>query len=156
MSGNGISRKNQGLTDARSGYVNVQSLTGVPVWRLETETRTFSDYPFRMDAADAPWISQADWNRIATKHFPGCEMFSLKEMAEKSERYSDWRSLERAVTNTGSLIHFFRDGPIWATAVSSFDHGIERVYRTNQERITDGQQKGSLNRWIVSSSSSVR
>lgn len=147
MSGDGIRRKNQGFTDVRSGCVNVQSLTGVPVWRLETETRTFSGYPFRMDAADAPWIPQADWNRIAPKHFPKCEIFSLKEMTERSKRYSDWRSLERAVTNTGSLMHFFRDGPIYATVVSSFDAGVERVYGMMQDRMHGGQQRGFLNRW---------
>lgn len=145
MSGDGISRKNQGLTGARSGYVNVQSMTGVPLRCLEEKTRAFARYDFGINPD--PWISEADWNRIAAKHFPKCEIFSLKEMTERSKRYSDWRSLEHAVTNTGSLMHFFRDGPIYATVVSSFDAGVESVYGMMQDRMHSGQQRGFLNRW---------
>ena len=147
MSADGIRRKNQGLTDVRSGYVNAQSMTGTPLRRLEEKTRAFTRYDFGIKPD--PWIPEADWNRIASRHFPGCDIFSLKEMTERSERYSDWRSLERVVTSTESSMHFFRDGPIWATAVTSFDEGIQRVCAVNQQRIEAGREKGFLNRWVV-------
>jgi len=140
----GTSRKNQGLTlpsEVRSGYVNMQSLTGVRLWELEEKTRAFHRYDFGI--IPDPYIPELHWNRIVAEYFPGCGRFSMKELA-KGTPYSDWRSLKRAITACGSEVHFFCDGPIWATAQNSFDAGITRVIEAQQEREQETYFKATL------------
>lgn len=135
----GTSREFQGVTDVRSGYVNVQSLTGVPLSRLENETEAFGCYNFYA----RPWMPVADWNDIIQEYFPGCDGFSMKELA-KGTPYSDWRSMKRAITLSGSLVHFVQDGPVWATAQNSFDVGIARVIEARQETEQETYFKATL------------
>ena len=137
--------------DVRSGYINVGSVTGISLRRL-SKTEAFGYYDFY----GSPWIPMVDWKDIAQESFPGCQLFSLKEMVEGTDQYSDWRRFETAITNAESKMHFFRDGPIYATAVSSFKAGVERVYHANQDRIREGRERGSLIRWTSIDSGSVR
>jgi hypothetical protein len=130
----GTSREIQTVSsDARSGFINVQSKTGVRVWRLEKETRAF----FRYDFGVYPdgWIPARDWKTIAASYFPGCDA-PLKELVRNSPHYSDWRSAKRAITAAGSQVHFITDGPVWMSTASSFSAGIARVVelRQGQER----------------------
>ena len=142
-SGDGIRRKIQGVTEARSGYVNVQSLTGFSVWRLENETQAFNRYDFDMDTNRAPWIPMANWNRIILANFPGCTEFSIKTMAN-SAGYSDWRSFDHAVTLAGSAYHFLKYGLIWTTAANSFAVGPAHLKTVMAERRREGQGRGFL------------
>ena len=123
--------------DVRSGYVNVQSETGLPCWRLENETETFRSYDFRGN----PWIPLGTWNDIVEEDFPGCNVFSKKTMAH-SAGYSDWRSWQRAVTQTGSEYHLFQDGPLWITTCVSYSAGSAHVRETLQDRERAGQGRG--------------
>jgi hypothetical protein len=115
--------------DVRSGFINVQSKTGVRLWELEEKTEAFFRYDF--GAYPSGWIPEHDWQTIATSHFPGCDA-SLKQLVENSPYYSDWRSAKRAITATGSLVHVVVDGPVWMSTQNSFDVGIEQVKRLRQ------------------------
>lgn len=150
MSGNGIRRKNQALSDVRSGYVNVQSVTGFPLWRLENETRAFESYDFH----GSPWMPTCDWSDIVNESFPGCKIFSYKMMAD-SAGYSDWRSFHRAVTCAESVFHFIEDGPIRATMTNSYRSGVKRLHRVMDKNMIEGREKGYLNYWTVPSSGSI-
>src|ERR1051326_285679 len=107
----GIRRKNRALTPG-SGYVNVCSLTGAPVWRLEKTEAFGNDYRH----ADGALMPAADWQRISATAFPGCDVFSIKTMAN-SAGYSDWRAFERAITRAGSAMHLVTQGPAYAPVV---------------------------------------
>lgn len=131
------------VTEVRTGYVNVQSMTGLPWWRLETETDAFWDYGF----GGNPWMPVGTWNDIVYENFPGCNVFSKKTMAH-SARYTDGRSFERAITQVGSAYHFFQDDPIWATATCSFSAGPAHVKDVMHERMCAGQEKGFRLHWV--------
>lgn len=150
MSRDRIGRKNQALSDVRSGYINVQSMTGFPRWRLEHETEFLRDYDF----GGSPWMPMFDWNDIVLEYFPGCKIFSYKTMAN-SAGYSDWRSFDRAVTRTGSAFHFFQDGPVRVTMVSSYNAGVRRLHRVMEKNTEQGRKAGFLNRWTMPSSGSI-
>jgi len=107
----------------------VQSLTGVRWWQLPEETDAFACYDLC-----GPWIPERDWADIVSECFSGCTDFSMKARVERSPFYGDWRSLTRAITGCGSLVHFVKDGPVWATVPDSFDAGIARVIETRQEK----------------------
>jgi hypothetical protein len=116
-------------SDARSGFVNVQSMTAVRVWELEEQTEAFYRYDFGFYPSG--WIPKCDWQTIADSHFPGCDA-SLKELVKNSPYYSDWRSAKRAITAAGSQVHFITDGPVWMSTASSFNAGMEQVIRLRQ------------------------
>jgi hypothetical protein len=137
-----LERQSQGLTEVRSGCVNVQSLTGVSYTRLEW-TRAFSGYHFDADAAQAPWIPLRDWNRIAEENFAGCDVFSIKIMAS-SAGYANWQGFERAIWKCGSLYHFVKDGPIYATAASSHAAGPAHLKTVTEQKRREGQERGFL------------
>ena len=121
----GTSRENQAVrSDTRSGFVNVCSKTGVRLWELEDKTESFARYDFGF--YPTTWIPERDWQTIAGSYFPGCDA-SLKELVKRSLYYSDWRSAHRAITATGSPVHFITDGPVWMSTQSSFRAGMERV-----------------------------
>ena len=122
---------------ANSGFVNVQSATGMPVWRLEDQTRAFERYDFGFNAS--PWIPEQDWATIIGSYFPGCDR-SLKELVQNSPAYTDWRSAKRAITKAGSCVHIVRDGPVWMSTQNSYDAGIEQVIRI-------GLENESRHRW---------
>jgi hypothetical protein len=111
-SGDGTCREIQTVSsDARSGFVNVQSITGVRVWQLEDETEAFYRYNFGF--YPTAWIPERDWQTIAGSYFPGCDA-SLKQLVKNSGYYSDWWSAKRAITAAGSQVHFITDGPVWS------------------------------------------
>ncbi len=112
----GIKRKNRGVSGSHKGMVNVESVTGVEVWRLQEETELFGDYYLNGN----PWIPEKDWMEMAAEYFPGCDRFSLIEDAADAG-YADRRSFKSAITRAGSAFHFNQDGPLWVTASSSLD-----------------------------------
>lgn len=147
---NGTRRKNKGFSNVHSEQVNVQSMIGVSIGRLQTKTGAFSDYDFHGN----PWIAEPDWVDIIPENFPGVDpeqaVYSLK-MGVKRTPYSEWRSLKRAITNTGSLVHLYQDGPLQVTMPSSFDYGVARLIAENEKRERDGRNRG----WIFSGGSRV-
>jgi len=110
----------------------VQSLFGVRWWELAygdmTRTELFNGYRL-----NGPWIPACDLTEMLTECFSGMTLFSKKEMVKRTH-YTDWRSMVRAITKCGSEIHFFQDGPIWATVENSFDAGIARVIEISATR----------------------
>lgn len=120
------------LSDVHSGCVNVCSLTGVRLWELEG-TQAFRRYDFWQTGEKSPWVPNADWKKIVTENYPGCGIFSKKEMAKRTA-YADWRNMMRAITRCGSEVHFFQDGPLHASTVGSFDFGISKVMNASAER----------------------
>jgi len=128
--GDGTSRQNKAIySDARSGFFNACSKTGVRPWQLEEQTRAFFRYDFGYYPSG--WIPERDWQTIAASHFPGCDA-SLKELVKNSSCYSDWRSAERAITAAGSAVHFITDGPVWMSTQNSFNAGMARVVEMRQ------------------------
>lgn len=125
-----------------SGFVNVCSMTGRRLWDLEIQTLAFGSYEF--GEPPSPEIPEADWKSIVASYFPGCDVFSFKEMVKRTH-YSDWRSMVRAITACRSGVHFFRDGPVWATKINSFDFGIAKVIgmRAEREAATTAVSSGS-------------
>ncbi|HEY2922044.1 MAG TPA: hypothetical protein VGK77_23925 [Candidatus Binatia bacterium] len=104
-------------------------MTGVREWELQAETEAFDGY----DLGYYPrgWTPECDWQDITNEHFPGCDA-SLKELVKNSPYYSDWRSAKRAITETGSEVHFSIDGPVWMSTQNSFNVGMARVVAKRQ------------------------
>jgi hypothetical protein len=106
---------------ALSDDTKVQSSTGIRWWQLSQQTEMFYGYELR-----GPWMPTIDWKDMAAENFPGCSIFSKKELVKRTP-YGDYRSMMRAISSCGSEVHLFKDGPIVATAPNSFDAGIARV-----------------------------
>lgn len=119
------------VSDTHSGYVNVESKTGVRLWQLE-KTEAFESYDLRNDdLSPNPWMPIGEWNGIMQDYFGGADVF-LKELAAQSP-YTDWRSLKRAITRAGSCMHFHQDGPLWVTTQNSGAVGIDRVVQVGNK-----------------------
>ena len=112
-------------------YTNVCTATGRRLWQLEIETIAFGSYEF--GEPSSPLMPTPVWKDITEKHFPGCDVFSLKTLVKRTP-YTDWRSMRNAITSCGSSVHFVQDGPVWATAANSFDAGIARVIQATAAR----------------------
>jgi hypothetical protein len=123
----GTCRENQVLSDVHSGYVNVQSKMGVRLMELQLLEDCEDFYSY-----ESPWIPEKDWVRIRGTWFPGADR-NIKELA-KGTPYTDYRSVKRAITRSGSLMHFYQIGSAWMTAQNSFDFGIQRVIQAQHEK----------------------
>ena len=115
VAGEGIRRKFQMLTDVPSGYVNVQSKTGIALRRLE-QTEAFGRYDFGW-GPEPWWIPELDYQKIIERNFPGCDLCSKAEMLERVP-YSSWKAFWRGVTRVESTMHFYMDGPLVVTALT--------------------------------------
>ena len=133
------------LTDVRSGYINVQSATGMPLARLE-ETRAFRPYDFGWEP-EPWWIPAQDFQQIMQANFPGCDLHSRQAIAACVPRYSSPKAFFNAVTNTGSMFHIYKDGPLTVTMTTSVTAGAVKLCHEMDERRLKGRERGYLICW---------
>jgi hypothetical protein len=133
------------VTDVRSGYINVQSATGVMLNRLE-QTNAFGRYNFGW-GSEPWWIPEQDFQKIMEHNFPGCDLWSRQAVINRIPSYSSWNSFWHAVTVTGSLFHIYIDGSLMVTMTTSLNAGADRLQTEMVERVRAGNDRGFLLRW---------
>jgi hypothetical protein len=132
--------------------IQAQSATGLPIHVLE-QTWTFRRWDFYGNdfSKPDPWVPKTDFEKLMRATFSDydgktwlCSTWEIAKSAGYSRPYTFWRAVEAKNTCTGSEYHFFQDGALRVTAISSYNAGPVQLRAWTREREQQNSERCRL------------